>query len=118
MRFERDLPIGVKLGATVVDALAMLGTLGWLGLTTIDRLDELRGQETGATRLERQVKDALIARQKLRVVSQELPQQQMLGALKGVADGASDDVGWAHDALKRARQPVPDPVVRRDLEAA
>ncbi len=118
MRFERDLPIGVKLGATVVGALAMLGTLAWLGLTTIDRLDELRAQETGATRSERQVKDALIATQELRVVSQELPQQQMLGALKDVAARAADDVRRAHDALEQARQSVPDPVVRRDLEAA
>ncbi len=118
MRFERDLPIGIKLGVTVVGALAMLGALAWLGLTTIDRLDELRGQETGATRSERQVKDALIATQELRVVSQELPQQQMLGALKGVAERAAGDVGRAHDALEQARQSVPDPVVRRDLEAA
>ena len=54
MRFERDLPIGIKLGLTVVGALAMLGTVAWLGLTTIDQLDLLQDRVAVATRSERQ----------------------------------------------------------------
>ena len=118
MRFERDLPIGIKLGATVVGALVMLGALTWLGLTTIDRLGELQGQETSASRSERQIKDALIAAQELRLVSQELPQQQTLGAVKAVAERAGLDVSRAREGLQRVRQALPDPVVRQDLDGA
>jgi methyl-accepting chemotaxis protein len=118
MRFERDLPIGIKLGLTVVGALAMLGTLAWLGLTTIDQLDRLQTRVAGATRSEQQIKDTLIAAQELRVVSQELRQQQMLGALKTVAERATLDVTHSRDALERARQSAPDPAVRQNLEAA
>lgn len=117
MRFERDLPIGIKLGLTVVGALAMLGTVAWLGLTTIDQLDLLQDRVAVATRSERQIKDALIAAQELRVVSQELAQQQMLGALRTVADRATGDVTRARSALEQARQSVPD-AVRQNLDAA
>jgi methyl-accepting chemotaxis protein len=118
MRFERDLPIGIKLGLTVVGALAMLGTLAWLGLTTIDQLDRLQNRAAGAARSEQQIKDALIAAQELRVVSQELRQQQMLGALKTVAARATLDVAGAREVLQQARQSVPDPAVRQNLDAA
>jgi len=117
MRFERDLPIGIKLGLTVVGALAMLGTVAWLGLTTIDQLDLLQDRVAVATRSERQIKDALIAAQELRVVSQELAQQQVLGALRTVADRATGDVTRARSALEQARQSVPD-AVRQNLDAA
>ena len=117
MLIERDLPIGCKLGLTVVGALTLLGTVAWLGLSTIDRLDRLQDRVTGATRSERQIKDALIAAQELRVVSQELPQQQVLGTLNSVAGRAAGDATQARAVLEQARQSLPDPAVRRDLEA-
>lgn len=118
MRFERDLPIGIKLGLAVVGALTMLGILAWLGLTTSDRLDRLQDRVTDATRSERQIKDALIAAQELRVVSQMLPQQQKVGALNDVGERAKLAATHARELLEQARQALPDPAVRRDIGAA
>ncbi len=118
MRFERDLPIGIKLGLAVFGSLSMLGILAWLGLTTIDRLDRLQERVTGATRSERLVNDALIAAQELRVVSQMLPQQQKVGSLNDVGGRAKLAASHARALLERARQALPDPAVRRDIDAA
>ena len=118
MRFERDMPIGIKLGLAVVGALTMLGILAWLGLTTIDKLERLQDRVADATRSERQIKDALIAAQELRMVSQMLPQQQKVGALNEVGGRAKLATSHARELLERARQALPEPAVRRDIDAA
>jgi methyl-accepting chemotaxis protein len=118
MRFERDLSIGLKLSLTVVGALVMLGTLAWLMLSMVGELGRLQERVTAATGLERQIKDALIAAQELRVISQEVPQQQTIAALQAVQARAHPATASARQPLEQAQGSVPEGPVRQALTAA
>jgi methyl-accepting chemotaxis protein len=115
MRYERDLPIGLKLGLTVVGALMLLGTMAWMALSTTDQLRRLQDRVATTTGFERQIKDALIAAQDLRVISQEVPQQQAVGGLNEVKARAEQAVAAARKALEQAQASLADQTVRRNL---
>ncbi len=88
LRFIRDLPIGVKLGMTIVTALAVLAGVSWFALDRLGFVTSLQAGVTAQATAEHQVQGSLIAAQELRVVSRELQVQQTIPAVRSALERA------------------------------
>ena len=88
LRFIRNLPIGFKLGMTIVSALAVLAGVSWFALDRLDFVTSLQAEVTTQAAFEHQVQSSLIAAQELRVVSRELQVQQTIPGVRSALERA------------------------------
>jgi methyl-accepting chemotaxis protein len=115
IRVVRDLPIALKLVATSVGALALLGTVSWIGL---DRLNVVgRLQETIVQRAtdELRVSQSLTAAMELRVVSRELQHLQTTSSITAALQSAEEARAEATALMQQA---TGDSETREDLDGA
>jgi methyl-accepting chemotaxis protein len=89
IRSIRNLPVGVKLAATVVGALALLSGLSWFALDRLAFVASLQTVVTAEAAIEDKVQQSLVAAQELRVVSRELQGQQTAAGIRAALERGS-----------------------------
>ncbi|HEX2942791.1 MAG TPA: methyl-accepting chemotaxis protein, partial [Rhodopila sp.] len=111
VRLARDLPIRVKLAATVAGALVLLTGVS---LFALDRLAYVAGlQQRVATEAatDHQVQLALIAAQELRVVARELVAEQTVADVKRALGRAAEQSARASKLMDQVRDQASQPVL-------
>jgi methyl-accepting chemotaxis protein len=102
-RFVRDLPIAVKLAATVLGALSLLTGVSLFGVDRLGFIAGLQDNVAAQSAVEHRVQRALLAAQELRVVARELQMQQTPAAVRNAAERAEKQWKTATDFLQNVQ---------------
>ncbi len=118
VRLVRDLPIGFKLGATVLGALVLLSGVSWFALNRLVTVGALQDGVAVQAALERRIQQALLTGVELRVVSRELQFQQTPRAVRQAVEHADAQHRAARSLLAAAQTATADPTDRERLGEA
>ena len=99
LRLLRDLPIGVKLAATVVGALSLLIGLSLFAFDRLGFVTAMQENVAAHSAVENQVQRSLLAAQELRVVSRELQVQQTVRTVRDALERAAKQTELAGGLL-------------------
>ncbi len=108
-RLIRSLPIGWKLGSTVVGALLMLSGVSWFALDRLTCVAALQASVTAQAEVQHLVQLGLMAAQELRVVSRELPHQQTSTGIRSATERAAKQRDKTTAILRAVRASLTDP---------
>lgn len=111
VRLARDLPIRVKLAATVVGALLLLTGVSLFALDRLAYVAGLQQRVAAQSAIDHQIQRALIAAQELRVVARELMAQQTTTAVRRALDRAAKQSALASELIDRVRAGPDQPLL-------
>ncbi len=117
LRIIRDLPVGVKLAASVLGALSLLCGLSWFAL---DRLAFVTGQQVAVAEeaaIADRIQTSLVAAQELRVASRAVQSQQTIAAVRTLVQRAETQKSAAADLLRKSENHV-DAALLTDANAS
>jgi methyl-accepting chemotaxis protein len=104
LRLFRDLPIILKLGASIVGAVTLLAGVSWFALDRLAVLGALGDEVAAQSTMARQVREGLLAAMELRVVSAGLPQRQTVTQVNAALELAAQQHDRARNVLVKARE--------------
>jgi methyl-accepting chemotaxis protein len=117
VRLVRNLPIGVKLGMTVVGALSLLSLVSLFALDRLSFVTAMQDNVAAQSAVEQQVERSLLAAQELRVVSRELQVQQTVGGIRTALERADRQTAHAtalmHEVTAGPDQALVDDALKR-----
>ena len=117
LRLIRDLPIGVKLAATVVGALSLLTGVSLFAFDRLGFVTSMQENVAAQSAVDHQVQRSLLAAQELRVLSRELQMQQTVGGIRNALQRAAKQTelatGLMRDVRVGADQPLLDDALVR-----
>ncbi|WP_428490610.1 methyl-accepting chemotaxis protein [Rhodopila sp.] len=117
LRLIRDLPIGVKLAATVVGALSLLTGVSLFAFDRLGFVTSMQENVAAQSAVDHQVQRSLLAAQELRVVSRELLMQQTVSGIRNALQRATKQTELAaslmHDVKVGPDQPLLDEALVR-----
>lgn len=102
LRLVRDLPVGMKLAASVLGALSLLCGLSWFAL---DRLSFVTSQQAAVAEeaaTADQIQASLVAAQELRVASRAVQSQQTIAAVRTLVQKAEVQKSVATNLLRKS----------------
>jgi methyl-accepting chemotaxis protein len=118
IRLFRDLSVSLKLGFSIVGALALLASVSWFSLDRLAATGVLQDEVAAQVAAMRTARDGLLAAMELRVVSVALPQRQVINLVNAEIERASQQHALARDAMVKAREMTADVTDRGLLDQA
>ncbi len=118
LRLIRDLPIGCKLGASILGALALVSSVAWFALDRMETMGALQDGVAVQLVAERQVLESVPAAMELRVVSAGLALQQTVTQVKAAQERAEQQHGLAREGMVKARDMTANEPDQRLLDQA
>ncbi len=116
MRFLRNRSIAAKLAASAGCALLLVVALTWSAQRGIATLGRVQTDVSSAAVAERQMKDALVAAQELRVIGRVIAQAQTSRELAKASEAAKEAEETARTRLQSASS-LQSPTVAKSLAA-
>ena len=111
LRLVRDLPIGVKLAATVVGALSLLTGVSLFAFDRLGFVTAMQENVAAHSAVEHQVQRSLLAAQELRVVSRELQVQQTVGGVRNALERAGKQTELAAGLMREVKAGPDQPLL-------
>ena len=100
VRLIRDVPIGLKLSATVVGALSLLTGVSLFALDRLAFVTTMQINVATQSAVEHQVQRSLLAAQELRVISREIQMQQTVAGVRGTLERAAKQTEQATTLMR------------------
>ena len=111
LRLVRDLPVGVKLAATVVGALSLLTGVSLFAFDRLGFVTAMQENVAAHSAVEHQVQRSLLAAQELRVVSRELQVQQTVGGVRNALERAGKQTELAAGPMREVKAGPDQPLL-------